>query len=55
MTIVRGRSLYLLSLNGRPEMYELLAESQIEDVNKRYSDHARSSRRVKELFISNGR
>ena len=33
----------------------LFGEFQIEDMNKRYSVHVRSSRSVNELFISNGR
>ena len=48
---IQGR--FLLSLNDRLEVRELFRGFQIEVVNTRYSAHARSTRRVNELLISN--
>ena len=51
----RTQGRFLLSLNDRPEVRDLFGGFQIEVVNTSYSVNARSTRRVNELHISNGR
>ena len=51
--ILRGlKGRFILSLNDRPEVRELFAGFEIEEVTTRYSANARSTRRAHELLIS---
>ncbi len=48
---LKGR--FLLSINDHPEIRDLFAWADIEEVETRYSANARATRRVRELLISN--
>jgi len=50
---IKGR--FILSLNDRPEVRELFAAFELEEVQTTYTANARSTRRAGELLISGGR